>query len=89
MRRKDLRPICKCTAYRFPHKIGGKCRGRTFTQFYYWNIKELCDGCNCDRDGVSCDVSEGLESVKYAGCYVEFCHTQPSETLPIKLEDIM
>lgn len=85
-RRKDPRPICTCSAYKFPHKIGGKCTGRDFAEFHFYNDKSSCEFCNCfnnDRTPFSCDVVDGTESIKEAECYRERCHYNPSERLPL------
>ncbi len=85
--RNDKRPICDCDAYSFPHKIGGKCRGKTFTEFYLHNNREACNECNClndDRTPISCDVVDGTESINESECYREALHHHPSEHLQIK-----
>ena len=88
-KKKDPRPICYCKSYSFPHKIGGKCKGQTFAQFYFYNVREACSECNClndDRTPISCDVVDGTESIKEAECYRERVHSYPSEKLPLQFE---
>lgn len=85
---KDPRPICTCSAYSFPHKIGGKCTGKAFFEFYFYCDRELCEQCNCfndDRSPMSCDVLDGTESIKEAECFIERLHQFPSEHLPLTL----
>lgn len=86
--RNDQRPICNCHAYKFPHKIGGKCKGIVFATFYFNNDKDLCSQCNCfndDRSPISCDVVGGTESINEAECYRERVHQYPKEKLPLQL----
>lgn len=84
MSKKDLRPICTCSAYKFPHRVGGKCDGSAFTEYYYTYVRSLCGSCNCNNSNSGCDVSNGAESIKLAECYVEACHIYPSERLPLE-----
>lgn len=86
---KDQRPICNCNLYKFPHKIGGKCTGRAFTDFYFTNVKECCIMYNCRNDLYGCcDVSAGAESISNAECFIEQKHYHPGEHLPLTIEDI-
>lgn len=91
MKKRDPRPICYCNVYKFPHKADSKrCGGRTFMEFYLYNIRELCEQCNCfNEEESSCDAAEGRESLKEAECYIERVSQQPSEKLPITMEDIL
>ncbi len=85
-KRKDDRPLCECNAYRFPHKIGGKCKGNDFLEYYLYNDQELCNQCNCFRDDITpfqCDALNGAEDIKNAECYIERIHSYPGEYLPI------
>lgn len=87
--RNDKRPICNCHAYKFPHKIGGKCKGIVFATFYFYNDKGLCNQCNCLNDDcspISCDVVDGTEDIKHGECYRERLHSFPAEKLPLQLE---
>jgi len=83
-KRKDDRPICKCSAYKFPHRIGGKCDGSSFTEYYNTYNRILCSSCNCSNNGSGCDVVDGSESIKHAECYIEACHVSPAECLPLE-----
>lgn len=85
---RDPRPICDCSAYSFPHKVGGgKCRATMYTEFYLYNIKEHCAQCNCFNESEnSCDVAQGLESIKEGDCYQEALSQSPGEHLQISWE---
>ena len=88
-KRNDKRPICNCHTYKFPHKIGGKCKGEVFAEFYFYNDRDLCSQCNCFNDGcepVSCDVVTGAEDIKHGECYRERLHSFPAEKLPLQYE---
>ena len=82
----DTRPICNCSAYPFPHKIGGKCKGTAFVQAYRTFSKEHCEFCNC-LYGNTCEVLTGQESIKQAECYLEALET--SRYLKLTLEDYL
>ncbi len=87
-KRNDQRPVCDCNAYSFPHKIGGKCKGQAFAEFYFYNQKDACSECNClndAREPISCDVINGTESIKEAECYRDAVHYHPSEHLQIQI----
>ena len=84
--RIDTRPICNCNAYKFPHKIGGKCKGITFATFYFYNVKQLCNECNCLNDE-NCDVVYGKESIKEGECYQYQEHYCESEHLPLTFKE--
>jgi hypothetical protein len=84
-RKKDDRPICTCSAYKFPHRIGGRCTGSVFTEFYFYNVKSACEFCNCNS-GTHCDVAQGQESINEAECYTEAKHNSADLYLPIKIE---
>lgn len=86
MNRNDLRPICTCSAYNFPHKIGGKCTGKTFAEFHFHNDKSMCEFCNClndDRAPNSCDIVDGTEKISEGECFRDRCHHNPKEHLPL------
>jgi hypothetical protein len=89
-RKKDSRPICRCTSYKFPHKIGGKCTGIDFVELYFYHIKELCEYCNCNinRSG-QCDVIVGSEHIREAECLLDAQDTYSGAYLPIFIEDIL
>ena len=84
--RIDKRPICNCKAYKHPHKIGGKCKGQAFTEFYFYNVRVICNECNCMNDG-RCDVVDGLEEIKEAECYREHILYNENEHLPLDFKE--
>lgn len=89
---KDSRPICRCKAYKFPHRVGGKCNGSAFAKAYFEFDRDLCSLCNCYDDNnqpTSCDVVDGRESIKEAECFRERIHHFPAENLPLKVEDFL
>lgn len=88
-KRKDPRPICDCDAYNFPHKIGGKCKGRAFLEFYFYCDTSICNECNCYNEDVHCcDALYGKESIKEAECYREQLHYCPGGHLPLQFIEI-
>ena len=81
----DNRLICDCSSYTFPHRIGGKCDGSVFTEYYYLYEREYCDSCNCNVNG-QCEITTGQESIKEAECYADAYHSYPGEHLTLKPE---
>lgn len=70
-RRKDPRPICDCSSYPFPHKLGeGKCDGSDFAEEQYYHNPVGCTYCNLNTK-VGCEVIEGIEDIKHGECYQE------------------
>ncbi len=86
-RENDPRPICRCPAYAFPHRVGGRCTGTTFAEFYFDNIQTWCKFCACNIAG-ECQVIEGNKSIKVGECYIHREQSYPGQNLPIKFEDI-
>ena len=85
-KRKDDRPICTCSSYPFPHRVGGKCNGSAFTTFYFYNLHNLCNECNCNK-GETCDVADGREHYHNAECLRDACHYAPGEYLQLEIEE--
>ena len=85
-RRKDDRPICTCSAYPFPHRIGGKCTGSAYAEFCFYYQRSSCEFCNCNA-GTHCDVATGQESIQEAECYMEAKHSNPGGYLQLELEE--
>ncbi len=88
--RIDTRPICDCSAYKFPHKIGGKCKGIAFATFHFYQVRSSCEFCNCfcdDRTPISCDVVDGKEPIASGDCYREQCHHNSGEHLPLTFKE--
>lgn len=93
MKRIRIQVTCECTAYNFPHRIGGgKCYGRVWCESYREIDSNLCDTCNCFNNN-SCDVVNGLECFKFGECYLNELHTEEKKSsygnLPKSLEQIM
>ena len=65
----DIRPICTCGAYTFPHKVGGgKCNGEDFAEYHWLYHKQDCEFCNLNC-GTHCDAQTGAESIVHGQCY--------------------
>lgn len=84
----DGRPICTCTAYPFPHRVGGRCTGSAFAEFYFYHDHQLCSLCNCNGDN-QCEVVTGQESIKEAECYDQALDIHNGGHLPLQMEDIL
>jgi hypothetical protein len=85
-RKYDPRPICTCSSYKFPHRVGGKCDGSAFAEFHFYNSKSCCGSCNCNS-GTHCDVATGQESINEAECYAEAKDSGSSLYLTLTVED--
>lgn len=60
---KKFQITCRCTAYKFPHRLGsGKCSGDQWCGSYSLFVKDGCDTCNCYVDNI-CQVSLQQESI--------------------------
>lgn len=69
MRKPDLRPICTCGAYSFPHKLDeGKCNGEDFAEFHFLYHRADCEYCNLNCF-THCDAQTGAESIRHGSCY--------------------
>ena len=78
---------CNCSAYNFPHRIGGgKCNGSSWAGSYRLILGECCATCNCNNTGESgaggdrkdtCDVVGGIETYKLCEGYQDHLHGQP------------
>lgn len=56
--------VCRCSAYRFPHRFGGgKCTGFVVVSEHWQTYFGHCDECQtCNSlDSVMCQVVEGIE----------------------------
>ena len=92
-KRVRVQVTCLCGVYPFPHRIGGgKCTGRNWVASYINMVSECCNQCNCKNTGESgaggeragtCDVYEGLESIKLCEGYIDFLHSQTPMRLPM------
>ena len=75
--RKNVNQItCVCSAYDFPHRLGGgSCTGDSWCSSYMEiTNKDLCYSCNCFNND-NCDVVSGLENVKHAECVIDELRT--------------
>lgn len=80
---------CKCSAYSFPHRLGGgKCTGDDWTRSYYIYDGEMCSSCCLNHDG-QCQVSTGQESIVECDGYLEHLRSQSYERHPITEEDLI
>lgn len=68
-KRLDLRPICSCGNYKFPHKLDeGKCNGEEFAEYHFLYKRQDCEYCNLNNYSY-CDAATGAESIKHGECY--------------------
>lgn len=68
-KRKRHQVTCECSAYDFPHRIGGgACTGSGWCGSYKEIDSSLCEDCNCFESG-ECQVETGQEKFKHGDCY--------------------
>lgn len=85
--RNRIQVTCLCSAYKFPHRLGGgRCRGEEWAGSYFEVIKIECYRC-AENSLSGCRVASGLESIKLCEGYRDFLHYQIKVRLPISLED--
>lgn len=82
--RGDMRPICNCGAYAFPHKLGGgRCDGSTFAEHYHLHQRNGCEFCNLNHNS-TCDAITGQEHIKYGDCYTDALYNGPGYHVPLE-----
>ena len=81
---------CVCSAYPFPHRIGGgQCTGTEWSASYMEVDSANCQTCNCNTQDGSCDVANGAESFKECEGYMDYLHTQVGIKLPKPIEEFI
>ena len=80
---------CRCSAYKFPHRLGGgKCSGSEWAESYHLTVRECCELCNCNNNGI-CEVATGQESIKECEGFIDFLHYGSDIRLPRTEEDML
>jgi len=74
--KRGLQVICRCNAYRFPHRLGGgRCSGLLWADSYNKHERDLCGSCNSNVNGI-CEVAEGIESIRECEGFQEHLRMQ-------------
>jgi hypothetical protein len=77
---------CHCSAYPFPHRLGGGvCSGTDWLVSYKTLVREECNYCNHDNKNLSCDVIEGKEPL--SSCPAVELAKLKEITLPLPLTE--
>ncbi len=85
--RNRIQVTCLCSAYDFPHRLGGgRCGGEEWASSYFEVIKIECYRCAANTFR-GCEVASGLESINFCEGYRDFLHYQIKVRLPISLEN--
>ena len=65
-KQRGIQLECDCSAYRFPHRMGGgKCDGVAMVEKFRWEgDQRICELC-VERHDQGCNVIDGLESHQY------------------------
>ncbi len=72
---------CNCSAYNFPHRLGGgKCSGSEWAESYFMTVGECCKQCNCNNGG--CEVATGQENISQCEGAIDFIHYGVDTKLP-------
>ena len=89
-KRRYFQITCFCTAYEFPHRLGGgKCSGTQWAESYYEVIKKECSYCNCHVDN-ECEVAQGIENIHQCEAYQSFLyHKVTAPHLPESVDTFM
>jgi hypothetical protein len=88
MKKKSVQVTCLCSAYDFPHRIGGgKCSGSDWAYSYMLLSGSECAVCNCLKGSGECDVVNGVEDIRHCEGYQDHLHRQPSEQYPVSEEE--
>ena len=83
-----LQVTCVCSAYKFPHRIGGgKCSGIDWVESYMEISGNCCEFCNSYQGINKCDVADGREAFSECDGYQQELHNAQLVNLPISLED--
>jgi hypothetical protein len=62
-RNRKFEIVCKCGAYKFPHRMtGGRCTGARWAEQEWLNGNRDCKHCVCNA-GSHCEVAEGQERI--------------------------
>lgn len=87
-KKRDRQVTCKCSAYKFPHRIGGgRCDGSDWAYSYMTLVGTDCISCNCLRAPGECDVVNGTESIKYCDGAERHLLRQEKYHLPMSEEE--
>ncbi len=96
MKKKTPQVTCSCTAYKFPHRIGGgACSASDWCESYKEIDGSCCQYCSCNNNSESsaqgerfntCDVISELEGVKLCDGFQDYLHSQTSTRLPMSLD---
>ena len=99
MKKKTPQVTCSCTAYKFPHRIGGgACSASEWCESYKEIDGACCQYCSCNNNSESgaqgerfntCDVEQGLESIMLCDAYQDHLHSQPITRLPVSLSSFL
>jgi len=80
---------CYCSAYNFPHRIGGGiCNGTEWAESYNLYITKACNNCNCLSND-SCSVASGQESYQECEGYIDFLHYNNKTKLPTTEDEVL
>lgn len=89
-RRRHAQITCVCTAYTFPHRLGGgKCSGSEWAASYREVVNTMCGACNAAYDTYGCEVADGRESIGECEGYQELLLRPTAVRLPRSLEEYM
>lgn len=89
-RRRRVQVTCLCSAYEFPHRIGGgRCSGGAWARSYMETVGECCKHCVANRGASECDVADGAETIAHCEGFRDHLLYQPTIRLPVRVETLM
>ena len=78
-----------CSAYSFPHRLGGgSCTGADWANSYLTHEREYCDCCPLLQEG-QCQVAQGLESIQECPGYQEHKRMQLGPAHPTTESELL
>lgn len=82
--------VCLCSAYWFPHRLGGvRCNGTYWAESYHELHSNLeCSNCNCNS-GSECDVANGAEDIEYCEAYQSQLRQDTGLRLPMDEDELL
>ncbi len=90
MKRRRVQVTCLCSAYEFPHRLGGGyCTGDEWARSYFELVGDCCRYCIANRGFGECDVACGAESISVCEGVRDHALYQSVMRLPVTLEKEM
>jgi hypothetical protein len=88
-RKRQFQVTCRCSAYKFPHRIGGgRCNGSAWAECYHIYVQDDCAFCNHNNNG-TCEVWTGQEPIKECQAFEAAMFNEVDPKLPAEEFEII